>query len=232
MTYLVLFLPNPLGTAAPSFQHSHSLPRPATCGSLQCSCGMWDAGLTVWEGLKDYLAWPASQDISAQLSLTGLWRGWILGAPGLLPKFLVFLNDRPLSPYWLKLHWYPVPCLTTPCAYWEIKIVSEGRHTIFISSDFIRKISQEISSLTTVAGRLSDVLFWLPQLHVSIFLPSVIPHACPPWFHPHSNELAAYPLPIECGLKSLHWPGFFCPKHAVILFYSSPNPILPCLGLW
>lgn len=101
-----------------------------------------------------------------------------------------------LPPCWLKLNWYPVPCLTTPCAYWEIKIISKGRHTIFIFSDFIKKISQEISSLITVAGRLSDMLFWLPQLHLLHF---------PPLCHsPHVPTMIPSPLSWTCCLPSSH----------------------------
>lgn len=105
-------------------------------------------------GLKDDLVWPASQDISAKLSLTGLWRHWILWAPGLLPKFLIFLNEQPVFPYWLKLNWYSVPCLTIPCAYWGTKIISKGRHTFFHVLWFYQK------------GFLGDQITYCPCLIV------------------------------------------------------------------
>ena len=88
-----------------SFSHSH---RDTEC----CSWPSFHAGASLRQtlmsqkGHKDNLVYPSFQEISSKMSLTELWRGWILWALGFLPKFLIFLNDQRLFPCLLTLNWH------------------------------------------------------------------------------------------------------------------------------
>lgn len=159
------------------------------------------------------------------MSLTGLWRGWILQALGLLPKFLIFLNDQLLFPCLLKLNWHPIPFSTSTSVYWEIKIISKGRKAhIFHILCFYQKVfpGNQITHHCPIAP------FWCVIVASTVTaLPFSSPLPSPPCSHHDSSpmlmNLPGYLLPVMCCLRSSYWISFFYLKYTITVFYSSPK---------